>query len=95
MISKKKINLRQELTTEKDFLKRQKEFGNKVNEFQFSCKQVEESTTSPLSGLVFSVASAQEAFEKHKMDTAQQMQDLEGKFTALQEASFAVLLHSL
>ena len=35
---------------------------------------------------MFSVASAQEALEKHKMDTAQQMQDLEGKFTSLQEA---------
>jgi Ca2+-binding EF-hand superfamily protein len=74
------------INTEKDYLNRQKELGNKINEFKFLCKQLGESVTSPLSGLVFSVASAEDALEKHKTQTAQKMEDLEGKFAALQEA---------
>jgi len=73
------------IDTENDYLQHQKELANKVNEFQFLCKQLGQSATSPLAGLVFSVVSAEEALEKHQTDTAAQLEEIESKFGALQE----------
>jgi len=81
-----KATLSAAIDTEIDYLQRQKDLAIKVNEFQFECKQLGESTTSPLSGLVFSVASAEEALENHQASTAAQLEELEGNFVSLQEA---------
>jgi len=74
------------MAKENEYLTKKKELGIKVNEFHYSCKQLEEENTSPLSGLVFSVASAEEALVGHQEKTAEQLDDLETKFVSLQEA---------
>ncbi len=74
------------IASAQDIIFRQKALATKCGEFEFACKQLSDKVTSPTAGLVFSMASAEEAIAKHREESSAALAAIVEQFAALQEA---------
>jgi Ca2+-binding EF-hand superfamily protein len=79
-------HLKDAIAAERDFFAHQKDLAIQVNDFKFVCQQAIATVSGPTDGLVFSVATAEEAIEKHDETTAARLNDIHERFKALQDA---------
>ena len=74
------------ISSERDFLAKEKDLAIQINDFKFLCQQTVESVSGPIDGLVFSIKTANDAIETHEKTTIAMMNNIQERFISLQEA---------